>query len=293
MTPMKTTVSVVGQVAKTLVPLTICFVLAACGGGGGGGGDRATQEPPESPDYIRLSNTSSTGETPFGYVAINVANQTARGVAGTLDHDGGAIRGGLLSGTINAGRTLVTLPDGRSAELSNPGNTARHARLFQTSGFSNDLFGVLGQHTNADDMPDMGSSVFNGRVEMQADNGDATFALTGNARITVGWDAGNNRVDSVFSNLDGNKNDRVGGGSVGVNNIGTVSITGATVSGTTFSGGTFSTTGDELAYTGGGRQVNAGQFFGPDATEVGGAFGLNKASELELSGVFIARGGLQ
>lgn len=275
--------------AKSFAFVTTCSLLAACGGGGGGG-DREVQIPvPTSDDYIRLSNRSSTGETPLGYIAINNANRTASGYAGMLDHDGGTVAGGLLTGTINNGRTRVTLAGGETADLSNPSNNL-HARLFSTSGLANDLFGVVGQYTNPDDVPDAGSSTFNGTVELQADNGDATFALTGNALITVGWDT-NNDVDSVFDDLEGIRNDGVGPG-VNVQNVGTITITGATLSGSTFSGGTFSTTGDDLAYTGGGTEVNAGQFFGPEATEVGGVFGLNAPNELELSGVFIGRGRL-
>lgn len=275
--------------AKSLMLLMTCSVLAACGGGGGGGGDEVQIPVPTSDDYIRLSNTSSTGETPLGYVAINIANRTSSGYAGMLDHDGGSVNAGLLAGAINNGRTRVTLSGGETADLSNPANNL-HARLFSTSGLPNDLFGVVGQYTNPGDVPDVGSSTFNGTVELQADNGDATFSLTGDALITVGWDAAND-VDSVFDDLDGVRNDGVGP-DVNVQNVGTITITDATLTGATFSGGTFSTTGDDLAYTGGGTQVNAGQFFGPEATEVGGVFGLNAPNELELSGVFIARGRL-
>ena len=275
--------------AKSFAFLATCSLLAACGGGGGGGGANEVQvQVPTSDDYIRLSNTSSTGETPLGYVAINNVNRTSSGYAGMLDHDGGTVNGGLLVGAINNSRTRVTLSGGETADLSNPANNL-HARLFSTSGLPNDLFGVVGQYTNLDDVPDAGSSTFNGTVELQADNGNATFALTGDAMITVAWDAVND-VDSVFDDLDGVRNDGVGPG-VNVQDVGTITITDATLNGTSFSGGTFSTTGDDLAYTGGGTQVNAGQFFGPEATEVGGVFGLNAPNELELSGVFIARGG--
>ena len=267
--------------AKPIALLMTCALLAACGGGGGGGADPV----PTSGDYIRLSNTSSTGETPLGYVAINTSNATSSGLAGTLDHDGGVVDGGLLAGDINNGRTLITLSGGRTATLINPSSNL-HARIFSTSGFSNDRFGVVGQFTNPDDIPDAGSSTYNGTVELQADNGDATFALAGDALITVGW-AGVNDVDSVFSDLDGTKNDIEA-----ANNVGTVAITGATLNGSTFSGGTFSTTGADLAYSGGGTQMNEGQFFGPEATEVGGVFGLNAPGQLELTGVFIAKGNL-
>lgn len=275
--------------AKPIAALTAALLLVACGGGGGGdggGGGAMGGEPiPTSDDFIRLIDRASTGETPLGYVAINMANAKSSGFAGMLDHDAGTVNGGLLAGTINNGRTNVSLSNGNSATLTNPANTL-HLRTFNTSGLSNDRFGVVGQFTEASDTPDMGSSTYNGSVILQADNGTSTFALTGDARITVGWDA-TNSVTSVFNDLDGRKNDIQN-----VNNVGTVTITGATVTGSTFSGGTFSTTGSELAYSGGGTRVHEGQFFGPEATEVGGVFGLKKASELELSGIFIAKGGL-
>ena len=274
--------------------LATCSLLAACGGGSGTaagdgtGSNGGPAEVPTSDSYIALNEVTSAVETPLGFVAMNSSNRTARGYAGTLDHNTGTLsgNGALLIGSVNIARTLVSLPGGETAELSNPGNTASHARIFRTNGLSNDLFGVVGQYTNLDLIPAMASSIYNGSVTLQADNGNATFALVGDATITASWSG--DGITSVFNNLDGTRNDGLGGG-INVSDVGTVTISGATLNGSQFSGGTFSTTGDDLVYTGGGTQTHAGQFFGPDAQEVGGVFGLEKENELELSGVFVAR----
>jgi hypothetical protein len=135
----------------------------------------------------------------------------------------------------------------------------------------------------------MGSSTYDGTVRLQADNGNATFALTGDARVNVGWGAAND-VDTRFDELEGRRNDGIGSGSnVDFNNV--IRIDDAGMTGTTFSGGTLTVTGSDpdLAYSGGGTVTHEGQFFGPDATEVGGVFVLDSAS-LDMSGVFIANG---
>jgi hypothetical protein len=268
---------------KSLALLMSCSALAACGGGGGGGG--GIQVPPEVDGYIALSNTSSTGETPLGYVAITNTNATSSGFAGTLDHDTGTVRNGSLSGTIDGALTGISLANGNSATFTNPAGTT-HVRIFTTNGLSNDLFGAIGQFTNQADKPIDGTSTYNGDVIMDAFNGSDSFALTGNATVNVGW-IGAGDVDTVFTGLSGQKND-----TQNVQNIGTVTINNATITGTSFSGGTFSTTGSDLAYSGGGNGEIEGQFFGPDATEVGGVFSLDAPSQIELSGVFIAKGGL-
>ena len=270
-------------IARALSTTTCCVALAACGGGEGGGGGIAV---PPTEAYVAFANTTASQTSPLGYVAINVSNSVSNGNAGNLNHQTGAIGSGLLAGTVDAGRTQIALASGGSATLIDPANAgADYAVVFATSGLSNDRFGVVGVQTNVADIPPDGTSTYNGAVTLQADNGDATFALMGDAVISVGWGAAND-VDSVFSNLDGVKND-----TTDVQNVGTVTILDATLNGSSFSGGTISTTGSEIAYSGGGSQTHRGQFFGPDATEMGGVFGVT-ANDLELTGVFIASGSL-
>jgi hypothetical protein len=283
---MKLTRSTLRTPIKPIALLTSCLILAACGGGGGGG-DAATSgggTTSTQSDYVQFANATSGQDTRLSLVGINVANAVTAVSAGRLNHNSGTVDGGLLDGVMNDNRTRITFGNSASATLVDPGNTA-YARVFSTSGLPNDLFGVVGQVTNGADIPAEGASTYNGTVELQADNGTSTFALTGDALIKVEWDPTGN-VDTVFSNLDGTRND-----TVGVQNVGTVTINDAIMNGARFSGGTFSTTGAELAYAGGGTQVNEGQLFGPDATEVGGVFGLDAAT-LELTGVFIAKGDL-
>lgn len=276
---------------KSIGSLITCTFLAACGGAGDGGGGAAQNQvedvvlPPAEPSRptipsVRFMSAGTSDTTPLGVIAINVSNNTTRGFVGNLNQNQETIEGGLLAGTFDQDRTRVNLTNGGSVALiALTSNT--YARSFATSGLSDDLFGVVGQATNLSEMPDMGSSTYNGRVSLQADNGDATFALSGQAVVSVGWGPAND-VDTVFRDLDGRKND-----TQNVTDIGTVTISNATISGTGFSGGIFTTTGSDLAYAGGGQRVHEGQFFGPNASEVGGVVGLT-SSELELSAVFSA-----
>lgn len=271
---------------KPYIIFLFATLLTACGGAGDGGGGSATNQvqvvaPPAIIPTVSFLSTSSSETTRLGFVGIDTSNSAFDGFAGTLNQEAGSITGGWLAGIINEERTRINISGGGSATLTALENTA-YSRAFSTSGQSNDLFGVVGQSTVLAEMPEIGSSIYSGRVILQADNGDATFALSGSAMVTVGWVATND-VDSVFGDLGGRKND-----TQDVSNIGTVTINNATLSGSTFSGGTINTSGSDLAYSGGGQSVHEAQFFGPNAAEVGGVFGLT-SSELALSGVFSAK----
>ncbi len=255
--------------------------LAACTGssdGSGGGGGIPTSE-----EYTEFDNTSSLTPSPLTFVAITNTGTPSSGNAGTLAHNLGAITGGQLQGTLNGDLSVITLSSGGFANLSNPESTAEYLRIFRTEGTGSDLFGVVGQATNLVDMPDIntGSASYSGVVELQVDDGDATYALTGDAAITAFWMTSS--VNSTFDELSGTRND-----SEIVNDVGTISISNATIAGSGFSGGTLSTTGTVFDVTAGASiDGTNGQFFGPAADEVGGTIVIDD-TDLSVLGVFIA-----
>jgi hypothetical protein len=257
--------------------------LAACGGSGGGsgGGSSASQSTAIVDGYAPIANKTASTPSNLQFVAITNDGTPSTGNAGALNHGNGRINSGLLAGTLNSGRTQIGLPGGSDVRLTNEGGT-EFLRMFQTDGLAPDRFGVVGVATELADMPDSGDVTYNGRVRMDAFDGAASYALSGDARITADFDGGGS-VDSRFSNLSGTRND-----TQSVSNVGTINIDDAVISGSSFSGGTVSTTGAvfDLSGTPSTNGTN-GQFFGPDADEVGGTVVI-KDGDLEVFGVYAA-----
>ncbi len=257
--------------------------LTACGGGGSSGGDggSASENTAVVDGYAPVANKTATSLSALQFVAITNDGTPSTGNAGSLNHRNGQISSGLLAGTLNSGTTRIDLPGGGDVTLTNEGGT-EFLRMFQTDGLAPDRFGVVGVATELADMPDSGAITYNGRVRMAAFDGGESYTLTGDARVTADF-AGSGTVDSRFSNLSGTRND-----AESVNNVGTINIDDAAISGSSFSGGTVSTTGAVFELSGSPSTSGTnGQFFGPDADEVGGTVVI-KDSELEVFGVYAA-----
>lgn len=257
------------------------FALSACGGGGGSGTRDVEDMDGSGPTvgtYAAFADTTATAETVVRYVSIDNAQISTQQNSGVLDHVGGTISTGFLAGTLNAGRTEIVLTGGGTATLTNPAST-EYMRFFQTSGTGNDQFGVVGQPTDVQDMPPSGSSTYNGRVRMDVSTNDGPYALTGAAVITANW---NNDIDTRFQGLSGVRNENEN-----VTISGSISMRDAPLSGTSFSGGTLETTGSFFDTDSTPATTHNGQFFGPNADEVGGTFTL-LAPDLNISAVFSA-----
>jgi hypothetical protein len=277
--------------ASYLMLVTVsAFALSACGGGGGGGltggsggaapsGEDMDGSGPTTNTYTQFLATTSGATSTFRTVAIDNNFGTADPITGTFNHATNQISGGALAGSLNQQRTKLTLAGGGTVTLTNPAAT-EYVRFFKTSRPSDDNFGVVGQATFNDDIPDSASAVYNGAVEMEVNNSD-TYILTGDARITANWGSG---VDALFSNLSGT----VSGGS-NQNVSGTIGITGASLNGSSFAGGNLVRTGTIFNSTGNVDPSFEGQFYGQNADEVGGIFTMtSSADDVNVAAVFAA-----
>jgi hypothetical protein len=182
-------------------------------------------------------------------------------------------------GSLDSGRTVISMASG-SIMLTNPAGT-EFMRLFDGTIGGMNHFGAMGQETIVAEIPVGGGATYNGVVIMTVANEEGNYSLTGDARIAVDWL--NNDVDTRFEGLSGQQNDE----SIGSVN-GTLSMINATLDGNGFSGGMLSRSGTIFATDDDSRTLDlAGQFFGPNADEVGGVFVLN-ANDLNVRAVFAA-----
>lgn len=263
------------------------FILSACGGGGGGGGAAGGPVPVRSvtsylgPDidaYAVFDETESSKLSPLFFITVDNAREPDSGNAGELDHEQRLISGGLLAGTLDADFTVITLDAGGTAELSNPAN-ADFARILATTG-ADARFGVVGVPASLGDIPSSGTAEYLGSVVLDLNTDRGTFALTGDAGVSVDWAGG---AETDFTNLGGRLNDIEE-----IANVGTVNVRGAVLSGTGFYGGTLTTTGDDLEFSTSATFEHAGQFYGPNAGEVGGILVVEDPEGANMSAVFIA-----
>ncbi len=275
---------------RILAGMAICaLALGGCTGSGGGSSDRSsTPRLPsvgggETGTGLAFASTSDTADSSLRYVAINVRGQGASGNTGALDHDNGVITDGILAGTLNdPSRTEIALTDGGIANLTNPDN-ADFVRFFTLQGASFQEFGVVGAGTAAADIPTSGSADYSGTVNMSVFDGSRdTFTLTGDVNINARW-SGSRGVDMAFSNLTGTNST----GAVGAGETGTLDIDNARISGAAFTGGQASGTGPLFdGFTAGASLSGTrGEFFGPNADEVGGTVSVLQ-NDVRVIGVY-------
>ncbi|MBT8408853.1 MAG: transferrin-binding protein-like solute binding protein [Alphaproteobacteria bacterium] len=238
--------------------------LSACGGGdeGSGGLSGGENTDPTNATYTQFTDAASTENSQLIYIAIDSGGDRTSGTAGTLDHDTFVISAGALAGLLSGDFTEIALNGGGTATLTNPSST-EYTRVFTTSGAGDPLFGVLGQRTEAVDLPN-GTSSLGGRVSLSVSSGGVPYTLTGNATVTVDWDA--DLVDTRFFSLSGKRTDT----DASVSGVGTIRIDNAALSGGTFTGGTASTTGSFEPLVSASTNGTQGALFGPNADEAGG-----------------------
>lgn len=264
------------------------FILSACGGGGGGTDGGAVPVSsvssylgPDVDNYTVFDNAASSEVSPLFFIALDNAREPDSGNAGTLDHEQRLISGGLLAGTLDADFTVITLEGGGTAELSNPANPANadFARIFAMTG-ADARFGVVGVPASLGDIPSSSTAKYLGSVILDLNTDRGTFALTGDAGVSVDWSGG---AETDFTKLGGRLNDIEE-----IANVGTVNVRGSVLSGTGFYGGTLTTTGDDLEFSTSATFEHAGQFYGPNAVEVGGILVVEDPEGANMSAVFIA-----
>lgn len=128
---------------------------------------------------------------------------------------------------------------------------------------------IIGQTTPSGAVPKSGSATYNGSVEGLVDNGTSTQSVNGSTTLTA--DFGARTLTGQFSNMQ--KSDGTAWKNLDVNagwGSGTNSISGQL-------NGTDGTTG-----------TVSGRFFGPQATEVGGAWQTQNSSE-KAAGIYRAK----
>ncbi|MEJ6402866.1 transferrin-binding protein-like solute binding protein [Yoonia sp. 2307UL14-13] len=262
---------------RTVPIALIAMALTACGGGGGGGSGGGTPVIPTEPteDAIEvedvnadLSNRSSaTSTADMTYILLDGEDPVGSATV-TFTYNSGAVADNLLNGT------NIDDPDA----YVNPAN-GEFSRIVLIEPRS--LFGVVGLDVQGD-LPTTGTTMYNeGWVNMTAILEEGTYGLTGDATFEAAWNDGGGNINGRFFNLSGSI------GETSVENQGTIILTDATITGDNFSGGRVTGTGifAPLNVT----SSTSGNFFGPEADELGGVLVFNDTSEdIRVLGAFQA-----
>jgi len=228
----------------------ILLSLTACGGGGGG-----PQVPvPANPPVLPLFDPGQAGTAQnILVVGVDNGNGVVQRQAATLT--GSAISGSLLAGTVDVAGQRLTLAGGGSGQL------ITSAGIDQSFGFSTAThFGVAGAPSAA--IPQTGIANYAGNLSAFIDDGVTPETLTG--AVMVAADFQNNVVDVSAASINS------------ANHAGSLNIDNATINGTGIFGGLLTLTGNFTSLPTNSGLTHAGQFFGPDGAEVGGAFLLDQ-----------------
>ena len=261
-----------GQTAKTVAGVTLALVtLAGCGGGGGGGATVINTPPNE----VAFAAASAKGTVALSGVVLDSGALTAIAGTGSLNRDTNAVTFSGLTGQIDATRVVIDITGGGQATLTTKADQFG-ARFTASPIGGASTTGVIGVATLASDMP-TGSAEYIGDTRLSAQVGTDLYELTGTASVaaTFGLDG---TVNTTLTGLSGQKIPSLADATV-ISDAGTLTLAGASIKGTSFAGGTSAATGGVFALSGKQTTIQAGQFFGPDATEAGGTFVIDDTSD--------------
>lgn len=239
--------------------LLLIGATAACGGGGGG-----TVVP--TPSDAALFAAGQTVSRSLQNTTVSSSSFSASNASWTVDYPSLTVTVPGGSGTLDPATGKLPLSPSGEITLTNPAGTD-YVLMSQTTGAT----GVVGEVTAT--MPAITTASYGGKSRAVVIDSDATYDLSGNATVSVNFSGGGD-VDVTLSGLSGTRNTGTGSSTVSGHSI---TINNASISGTSISGGTFGAGAGQYS-TGpiaGGSLSHSGSFFGPDATEIGGAAGYN------------------
>jgi hypothetical protein len=261
-----------GQTARAVAGVTLALAtLAGCAGGGA-----TVFDTP--PNEVALTAASAKGTVALSGAVLDAAERTVTTGTGNLNRDTNAVTFSGLSGQINAARAVIDITGGGQATLTT--KSGQFGARFTASPISGaSTTGVIGVATLASDMP-TGSADYTGDTRLSAQVGTDLYELTGTATVaaTFGTSGTDGTVNTTLTGLSGQKIPSLADASA-ISDAGTLTLTGASITETSFTGGTAAATGDVIALSGKQTTIHAGQFFGPNATEAGGAFVIDDTSD--------------
>ncbi|MEO1423231.1 MAG: transferrin-binding protein-like solute binding protein [Pseudomonadota bacterium] len=274
--------------------LVSSLTVAACGGGGGGAESPATatsnsggSSTPITATQIALFDQTATEKTRITAHQIDSTAGTVSQSTGTLDHGINQFSLGGWTGTLDKTTGAVALSGGGTATVEK--GTTKHVAFYtaEASG-ENPVFGVVGQATNAADLPTTGSASYAGQSQVTIVDSVATFDLTGTSRVDVDFSRGNASV--TMTDLDGTRTTGISSPAM-LTDVATVTITDMNVTGGTFSGGTTAVSSPYVLgnLTPSAVTQTSGGLYGPTANEVGGVFRTDDsaAGDLLVQGAFV------
>lgn len=252
---------------KTLIISSISIAgLSACSSGS------------SSAPLVPLTDDTSTAVSALSVQSVGTGGNVSS--TGSLDRSTGEIKLNGMTRTLSADGTSAT---GTGGNLSiSPGNTEYVATFIDGSDF-----GVYGTKTQRGDVPISGAATYNGDSTVVVISADGVFDLTGDASFDVDFKA--RSATGTIDNLDGTLSTGLRAPS-SVNDAATIALTDVRTSNNGLSGGDIAIDSDIITTGISGSETSSlrGQFYGPDADEIGGTFQLDDrdSGDLLVSGTF-------
>lgn len=259
-------------------------MLSACSESGSEG------EAPR-PDYVGLFTVNSNAESELVAHLVDPTAGSVSSLNGNLNRQNDTIAIGSNTASVDPSFTSGVLNQGGTIAFTN-GQTTYITQFSLQPATGTPTFGVVGIPTQSQDLPEVGSTTYLGtdNAVMQIIDGTAVFDVIGAASVTANFNT--NSVAMTFSDLDGIRSTGTSRPTT-ADDVATITITDATLSNGVFSGGQASVTSTQLAATLSGAEttMTSGGLYGPEASEVGGAFivdDTNGNGSLLIQGWFTA-----
>lgn len=244
--------------------LVVVFLLGACGGG--------TSIAPIEGDK-GASEISFVWVDQFGAIS---------NVSAVLDRKTNEVTFDDFLAYYDAEAGTIRPFDGQQYSLELVGEYSGLLDYESASGSGLGSFGV-----SADAVPTSGSVAYGGIAQVTIVEASNVFDLEGTAELTARFGAGS--VDIAINDLEGISIGVDGTTVEAVSDVAEINISSAAIEGTKLLGGSVEVSGEGLSTEFSGEEISshAGEFYGPNGIEVGGAVSI-EGEEFNLIGQYAA-----
>lgn len=248
------------RIANPFMSIFLLGALSACGGGGTLSGSNI------SGGFADLSNTAALPVT--AVTLLPSENQTER-QTGEIDYAASTVVLNGESGTFSDDRSEITLDNGALLDVAIAAD--RYAvRFDRLDPNGQPEFGLIGLATDPSAISNQGTARYNGQSELLVQTGTDVFELTADTEVNVDF-ALRFGVQARITNFEGTKYPNLGT-QEDVSLPGEIRISEIMRDGAVLNGGEVELTGTSFPVSYQADFTLNGQFYGPDADDVGATF---------------------
>jgi hypothetical protein len=242
------------------------------------------------PIYPIIRGADAVGKGSLLSFSFDPSNSSASTHTGTIDRETEQFHMAPFIGTISADGTVITLSGGGHINVDF-GDKNYVAHFVAQPVGSNPQFGVFGLPTIVGDIPNSGSALYLGQVELQIIDDKAVFDLIGDAQFGVNFSTKSGTF--VANHLDGTRYDGVSP-IESVSDVAVLTLSDVTLTNNLFSGGIVSLESASVNHpvSGGESTYFSGSLYGPGGAEFGGILLIDDSSitkDFILQGTFTGK----